>query len=152
MMFIIYAMFTQTSVAKLFAPGWCPASSPPRSMRSISTWRPGGNPKIAPMPPLEILNLAWKEKIRIATQIWPIVLIAVLMMGGMYTGVFTATEAAAAGALFALALGWILRDIRSLSAVVKAMKDSANTTAMLFLINIGALYYSRILAMTGCPP
>jgi TRAP-type C4-dicarboxylate transport system permease large subunit len=35
--------------------------------------------------------------------------------------------------------------------VVKAMKDAANTTAMLFLINIGALYYSRILAMTRVP-
>lgn len=151
MMFIIYAMFTQTSVAKLFAAGVVPGIITATVYAIYICVAARRNPQIAPMPPVEILNLAWKEKIRIATQIWPILVIAFLMMGGMYTGVFTATEAAAAGALFALALGWILRDIRSLSAVVKAMKDSANTTAMLFLINIGALYYSRILAMTRVP-
>jgi len=151
MMFIIYAMFTQTSVAKLFAAGVVPGILTATVYAIYIYVAAKRNPKIAPMPPAEILNLAWKEKIRIAIQIWPILVIAILMMGGMYTGVFTATEAAAAGALFALALGWMLRDIRSLSAVVKAMKDSANTTAMLFLINIGALYYSRILAMTRVP-
>ena len=80
-----------------------------------------------------------------------IAVIAILMMGGMYSGLFTATEAAAAGALFSLVFGFGLREIKGVGVVVKAMKDAANTTAMLFLINIGALYYSRILAMTRVP-
>ena len=63
----------------------------------------------------------------------------------------TPTEAAAAGALVTLGLGWVLGEYKRVSQVTDPMKESANITAMLFLINIGALFYSRVLAVTGLP-
>jgi len=151
MMFIIYAMFTQTSVAKLFAAGVVPGIMTATVYAIYIAILAKRKPQVAPMPPKEIMDLPVSQKLRIATRIWPIAVIAVLMMGGMYTGIFTATEAAAVGALLSLVFGIGLREITGMGMVVKAMKDSANTTAMLFLINIGALYYSRILAMTRVP-
>ena len=82
---------------------------------------------------------------------WPVAVIAFVVFGGIYSGLFTPTEAAAAGALITLIFGWVLGAFRSVPAVVSAMKESANTTAMLFLINVGALFYSRVLAVTRIP-
>lgn len=61
------------------------------------------------------------------------------------------TEAAAVGSLLTLGLSWYLRAFRKMGEVTDAMRESANITAMLFLINIGALFYSRVLAITGLP-
>ena len=82
---------------------------------------------------------------------WPVAVIVFVVFGGIYSGLFTPTEAAAAGALITLIFGWILGSFRSVPIVVSAMKESANTTAMLFLINVGALFYSRVLAVTRIP-
>ena len=82
---------------------------------------------------------------------WPVILIALIVLGGIYSGLFTPTEAAAAGALITLLFGWVQGSLRRLDTVIGAMKESANTTAMLFLINIGALFFSRVLALTRLP-
>ena len=98
-----------------------------------------------------ILMRTPRGKLSEATQMWPVIIIASVVLGGIYSGWFTPTEAAAAGALITLLFGWFLGSLRKFGDVTGAMKDSANTTAMLFLINIGALYYSRVLAVTGLP-
>jgi tripartite ATP-independent transporter DctM subunit len=151
MMFIIYALFTQQSVAKLFAAGIVPGLLTAAVYSGYILLRAKKDPKAAPRPSQNTPKLSSAQKAREAFQIWPIIVIAVAVMGGIYTGLFTPTEAAAAGSLLTLVLGWHQKEIRKVSTVVGAMKESANTTAMLFLINIGALYYSRILAMTRVP-
>ena len=50
-----------------------------------------------------------------------------------------------------LLFGFLLGSFRRLDVLITAMKESANTTAMLFLINVGALFYSRVLAVTRLP-
>jgi len=151
MMMIIYALFTQQSVGKLFAAGIIPGLLTAISYAFLIYYRVKRNPSLAP-PTNSNTNSAgsngnWKE----AGQMWPVLIIAAVVLGGIYSGIFTPTEAAAAGALITLLFGWILGSLRKFSDVTGAMKDSANTTAMLFLINIGALYYSRVLAVTGLP-
>ena len=84
-------------------------------------------------------------------QLWPVAVIASLVLGGMYAGWFTPTEAAAVGAVATLAYGWLSRNFTSLGDVTGSMRESASVTAMLFLINIGALFYSRVLAVTRLP-
>lgn len=151
MMFIIYALFTQQSVAKLFAAGIVPGLITAVVYSGYIILKVRKNPECAPRPSQEILDMPLPEKVRESFQIWPIVLIAVCVLGGMYSGIFTPTEAAAAGSLLTLILGWQQKEIKDMNMVIGAMKMSANTTAMIFLINIGALYYSRILAMTRVP-
>ncbi len=151
MMMIIYALFTQQSVGKLFAAGIIPGLLTAMSYAVLIYYRVKRNPSLAPSTKTDQNRVRSSEQWKEAGQMWPVLIIAAVVLGGIYSGLFTPTEAAAAGALITLLFGWILGSLRKFSDVTGAMKDSANTTAMLFLINIGALYYSRVLAVTGLP-
>jgi len=151
MMMIIYALFTQQSVGKLFAAGIIPGFLTATVYSLSIIHRVKKNPGLAPPAMVAQRPLTPKEKWAEAWQMWPVAVIALVVLGGIYSGVFTPTEAAAAGALIILLFGWFQGTFRSLDIVIGAMKESANTTAMLFLINIGALFYSRVLAVTRLP-
>jgi len=151
MMMIIYALFTQQSVGKLFAAGIIPGLLT-AGLYSVSIlYRVRKNPRLAPSPSEGGVPITPTERWRQVGQMWPVLLIAFIVLGGIYSGVFTPTEAAAAGALVTLSFGWFQGSLRQLGVITEAMKESANTTAMLFLINIGALFYSRVLAITRLP-
>ena len=151
MMMIIYALFTQQSVAKLFAAGIIPGLITAIVYSISIIYRVKKNPDLAPSSAEFQAPLTSKEKWIEACRMWPVAAIAFVVFGGIYSGLFTPTEAAAAGALITLIFGWVLGSFRSVPIVVSAMKESANTTAMLFLINVGALFYSRVLAVTRIP-
>jgi tripartite ATP-independent transporter DctM subunit len=151
MMMIIYALFTQQSVAKLFAAGIIPGLLTAVAYSALIMYRVKRNPRLAPSPTSGDERAAPKNKWQESRQMWPVILIAIVVLGGIYSGLFTPTEAAAAGALITLIFGWFLGSLRRVSFVTGAMKEAANTTAMLFLINIGALFYSRVLALTRLP-
>lgn len=151
MMMIIYALFTQQSVGKLFAAGIIPGLFTAAVYSLSIIYRVKKNDKLAPLLPTGERPLTGWEKLKDAWQVWPVVVIALVVLGGIYSGLFTPTEAAAAGALITLLFGWFQGSFRLIGIVTDAMKESANTTAMLFLINIGALFYSRVLALTRLP-
>ena len=151
MMMIIYALFTQQSVGKLFAAGIIPGLLTALCYAALIYYRVKRNPTLAPSASSNDTIQTTRGKISEASQMWPVIIIASVVLGGIYSGWFTPTEAAAAGALITLLFGWFLGSLRKFGDLTAAMKDSANTTAMLFLINIGALYYSRVLAVTGLP-
>jgi len=151
MMMIIYALFTQQSVGKLFAAGIIPGFLTATVYSLSIIYRVRKNPRLAPPVSAAERQLTSKERRRGVWQMWPVILIALIVLGGIYSGLFTPTEAAAAGALVTLLFGWVQGSLRRLDTVIGAMKESANTTAMLFLINIGALFFSRVLALTRLP-
>jgi TRAP transporter, DctM subunit len=151
LMFIIYALFTQTSVGRLFAAGILPGLMTATVYAIYIASKAMRRPDMVPSTAAIIDALPPKERKRRIFAIWPVLIIAGCVLGGIYGGVFTSTEAAAAGALLTLILGFLLKDIRSTKAVFTEMKASASTTSMIFLINVAALYYSRVLAMTGLP-
>ncbi len=150
MMMIIYALFTQQSIGKLFAAGILPGIITAFAYAALIIVMVKRNPALAP----DILAHAEGRKIsrrREVGRMWPVLMIAFVVLGGLYSGVFTPTESAAAGALVSLCFAWYLKSFTKLSDVTSSMKEAANITAMLFLINIGALFYSRVLAVTGLP-
>lgn len=150
MMFIIYALFTRTSVAKLFFAGIIPGLITAMVYSISIVYRVKTNDKLiinAEVQPK--LNLS--EKIKAVASSWPIYLLAFVMLGGLYKGYFTPTEAAAVGSLMVLIIGWVEGSFRKFSDVAGALRESANTTSMLFLINIGAMYYSRVLTLSRVP-
>lgn len=154
MMMIIYALFTQQSIGKLFAAGILPGLLTAVAYAVLINIMVRRNPKLVPSQEQEAkIKQAEAEQDDHggAGQIWPVGLIALVILGGIYTGIFTPTEAAAVGSIVTLALSWYLKAFRSVSEISESMRDAANITAMLFLINIGALFYSRILAVTGLP-
>ena len=151
MMMVIYALFTQQSIGRLFAAGVIPGIITAGVYSVLIIAMVKRNPKLAPISEAAGGDQGRLQQYREALQMWPVFLIAFIVLGGLYGGVFTPTEAAAAGALVTLIYGWLSRGFRSLSDVTAAMQESANVTAMLFLINVGALFYSRVLAITRLP-
>ena len=83
-------------------------------------------------------------------QIIPILLLIALVLGGMYGGVFTATEAGAVGALGALVMAIVRRTLDT-KTFVSILVDTGYVTASLILIVASAIMFSRFLAMSGLP-
>jgi tripartite ATP-independent transporter DctM subunit len=143
---VIYGIVTETHIGKLFAAGVLPGlMCAGLLMLSVAwiTWRdPAAGPAGERTP--------WPERWRALRDIWGVVLLVVLVLGGIYGGVFTATEGAGIGAsgafFFALArraLSWkMLSDV---------LVESARTTAMLFTILIAAMIFSSFVNFTTMP-
>ena len=152
MMMVVYALFTQQSIGKLFAAGIIPGALTAIVYAALIVLMVKRRPELAPEPEDTTGEpVMFVQRVRESVQMWPVFVVALIVLGGLYTGWFTPTEAAAAGALVTLAFGWLAREFKSLGDVTAAMQESANVTAMLFLINIGALFYSRVLAVTRLP-
>ena len=149
-MFIIYAIFTDQSVGKLFMAGIIPGLITAVVYAAAIIIRVKRNPSLAPK--IEgAENITISERMSSLVQIWPIGVLAILVLGGIYTGLFTPTEAGAVGAVGTLLLGMGLGKLRQLKYIREALKSSAQTTSMVFLIIVGALFYTRALTITRIP-
>ncbi len=144
---VIYGILTQTSIGKLFAAGVIPGVIGILgyliAVRAVITiWPHLG-------PPGE--RTAWPDRIRALRGVWGVILLFAFVMGGIYGGVFSPTEAAGIGAfgafLFALA-----RRSMNLRVFYEVLLESALTTAMLFMILIGALIFANFINYTDFPP
>ncbi|QUJ68536.1 TRAP transporter large permease subunit [Photobacterium sp. GJ3] len=159
MMMIIYALFTQQSIGKLFAAGILPGLMTIVAYAALIIFMVKRNPALAPndcdLPsshPQSVGAAGVHPRRRDEVmQMWPVIVIAVVVLGGLYSGIFTPTESAAAGALVTLGLAFFIKNFKGLNQVNFSMQEAASVTAMLFLINIGALFYSRVLAVTRLP-
>ena len=93
----------------------------------------------------------WREALAaIRKSLWAISL-PVFVLGGMYAGVFTATEAAGAGALLALAIGMLVYRTLGPRAIWEAALDACRTSAMLFMILAGAAVFGHVLTKMRIP-
>ena len=143
---VIYAIFTETSVAKLFAAGFIPGFIGAVLLCGAvlyMTWR---DPQAG--PPGE--RSSWAERWRALRDVWGVTVVFLWVMGGIYGGLFTATEGAGMGAAGALAFALWRRSLtwRTLYA---SLVESARTTAMLFMILIGALMFAEFINITTMP-
>ncbi|MFD1039348.1 TRAP transporter large permease [Virgibacillus byunsanensis] len=150
MMFIIYALFTNTSIAELFFAGIIPGILT-AVVYAIFIYVKSKRDKVLVERQKAEPKLNGKERLSALFSAWPIVLVAIVILGGIYTGLFTPTEAAAAGCVLILAVGIFEGRFRKLSDVNGALRESANTTSMVFLINIGALFYAKVLVLSRLP-
>lgn len=92
------------------------------------------------------LAVKWKS----ARDVWPIVALMVLVVGGMYIGVFTATEAGAFGATGSLLVLLLYRGVRASPSLLKlAANDTLRSTGAIFFVIIAASLLSRFLSMSG---
>lgn len=98
-------------------------------------------------------KVTWAQRFQALGEIWGFPVIMVVLFGGMFTGVFTPTEAGAAGALTALLLTiWYTRKDKPLSKVTHAAFATVSATAAIFFIMIGAEMLTKLLAITGLAP
>jgi tripartite ATP-independent transporter DctM subunit len=99
-------------------------------------------------PPAE--RVPWPERWAALRGVIPVMLIAVTVVGGIYGGVFTPTESAAVGVVATLAVGFARRSL-SLRQLREAVEATAETTAMIFVILLGAAVFNAFLALTQAP-
>lgn len=94
-------------------------------------------------------SYTWPDRWRAAGRVWPLVLIIVAVVGGLYGGIFTATEAGAFGALAAIILSWITGGKDFGAKMLAALRDTVYaTTAIMFLL-VSVSFLNRLLAVTN---
>jgi C4-dicarboxylate transporter DctM subunit len=143
---VIYGVFTETNIAKLFAAGILPGILGAILLCGAvqyMTWR---DP--ASGPPGE--RSSWPARLRALKDVWAVAALFLFVMGGIYGGLFTATEGAGMGAFGALLFA-LWRRALSWQTLYAALLESARTTAMLFMILIGALMFSEFINITTMP-
>lgn len=149
-MFILFAIFTETSVGRLFMAGIVPGVLTAMVYALSMYLRARANPKLAPISDEE-KAVAPRDRIRALGGLWQIAILGTVVIGGMYAGFFTATEAGAIGAVGTLLFGLANGPLRRFAIFRGALRESAQITAMLFFIIIGALFFSRFLGLTRIP-
>ena len=143
---VLYGILTEESIGKLLIAGTLPGLLMAALFAGVIYIWVKRYPTAAPIEP----PTPFREKVRALKPIWAVVVIFVLVMGGIYRGFFTPTEAAAVGAFISLIVSLVSKRF-SLRAMVEALDSGARTTAMLFIILIGAIIFSRFLAVTRLP-
>jgi tripartite ATP-independent transporter DctM subunit len=143
---VIYAITTEQNIAKLFMaaliPGLIAVALYMLVIGLLVRWKPELG------PPAE--RVAWPERWAALRGVVPVMLIAVTVVGGIYGGVFTPTESAAVGVVATLAVGFARRSL-SLRQLREAVEATAETTAMIFVILLGAAVFNAFLALTQAP-
>ena len=143
---VIYGIVTETNIGHLFAAGVLPGLLCAGLLMAGVAWITWRDPQAGPAGE----RTPWRERWRAVRGIWGVALLVVVVLGGIYGGVFTATEGAGIGAsgafFFALvrrALGW--------RVLYEVLVESARTTAMLFTILIAAMLFSGFVNFTTMP-
>lgn len=143
---IIYAILTEQNIARIFAaamiPGLIAAAGYLVAIAVYARIRPEQAPALE--------RLGFSQQLETLKDVWPVVLIFLLVFGGIYGGLFTPTEGAAVGAASTLVLALWRREL-SLEGLRFAFVSTAGTTAMLFMIFIGADMMSVALAVSQAP-
>jgi tripartite ATP-independent transporter DctM subunit len=145
---IVYGVLTEQAIGRLFIAGVLPGLVV-MAVLSIGIWamvlvkpRLGGRQ-------VEARRLDLRTLVRVATAPWAVVALVVLVMGGIWGGFFTPTEAGAVGAAGGFLLIFINRQRLTLHGLWKILLDAGQTTASIFLLLICAQMYSRVLTMSG---
>ena len=143
---VIYAILAEQNIAKMFAAAFIPGIIAALGyMLVIAIYvrvKPDSARQIPPMP--------WPERMQALIDVWPVIVIFVVVIGGIYTGIFTPTEGAAVGAASTGVLAWV-RGGLSKARLLTAFEATASGTAMVFLIVIGAAAYNTFLALSQLP-
>jgi tripartite ATP-independent transporter DctM subunit len=143
---IVYALLTEQSIVDLYIASLLPGVLLAALFTITIIIQVKLKPNIAPMQPI----VSVKEKMKSVTQSVDIMALFVLMMGGLYGGLFTANEAGAIGAGGALLISIVRRSIGTKS-FLNSISSTVQTTAMVMAIVIGAMIFNRFLAITMIP-
>ncbi|MEM8812471.1 MAG: TRAP transporter large permease [Pseudomonadota bacterium] len=143
---VIYGILTQSSIGKLFAAGVIPGLIAVLfyllAVRAVIAFRPEMGPAGA--------RFTWAERMKALSGVWGVILLFAVVMGGIYGGVFSPTEAAGIGAAGAFVFA-LLRRALTWRVLYEILVESAGTTAMLFTVLIGALLFANFVNLTDFP-
>ena len=143
---IIYAVMVEANVATLFLAAFIPGLMAAAGYILMIAIVVRIAPESGPAGP----RTAFVLKLRALLEIWPVLVIFLLVMGGIYAGVFTPTEGAGVGATGTFLIA-VLRGGMRWQGFVDALLGTASTTAMIFLILLGAAVFNAFLGFSQLP-
>nr|WP_306467234.1 TRAP transporter large permease [Limimaricola sp. G21655-S1] len=143
---VLYALMAEQSIAKMFVAAMVPGLLAALGYMAAVAVFVRRNPDDGPAGP----RASWSEKLAALRETWTIIAIFALVVVGMYRGWFTPTEAAAIGA-FGTGLLAIFHGGMRLDGLMACLRGTAGTTAMIFLILLGAETFNAFLMQTRTP-
>lgn len=145
---ILYGVMTETSIGHLYAAGMIPGAL----LALIFSVYVIGYAMVYPQaaPRLAEDRGTLREKIRGLREVWPVALLIVVVLGAMYSGIVTPTEAAALGCLVSLLIAMSMRSL-TLASLQKAFLETVRVTSMVMLILIFSGAFSHVIALLGVP-
>ncbi len=144
--FIIYGILTEVSIGKLFMAGFIPGILLALLFIATVFILCSINPKMGPRGQ----KTSFGMKMKSLSGTWGMLLLFIIVMGGIYMGVFTPNEAAGVGAFGALLIS-VLKRKMTWKKLGECLMESGRTTAMIFLIIIGANIFSTFLGLARLP-
>ena len=144
--FIVYAIMTEQSIGRLFIAGILPGVLIAALFCLAIFLQCVRRPELGPAAP----SSSWKAKILSLRGAWETLLLFVAVMGGMFGGLFTPTEAAAIGAAGTIVITAFKRKL-SLQMFVRSLKETLRTSCMVMIIVAGAVVFGHFLAVTRIP-
>jgi len=144
--FILYAILTEQSVGRLFMAGIIPGILEMLFYTALILIMCLINPNMGPRGP----KVAFKEKISSLKNIWPVMLLFLLVIGGIYGGIFTPTEAGAIGAFGAMVIVLAMRRL-NFRGIFNTTMEAVEITGMILLLMVGAFIFANFLAVSKLP-
>ena len=141
---VIYGILAETDIAKLFIAGILPGILLIALFSGAIAWTTWRHPEQGP-PGARTL---WPERFRLLLRVWGVVLIFVIIIGGIYGGLFTPTEAAGIGVTAAGAFAFA-RGKLSWGALRESLIETGVTTGMIFVISFGAVIFANFVNLAG---
>lgn len=143
---VIYAILAEQNIEKLFVAAIIPGLLAALGyMVAIAIWV-----RVSPNSAAVKDRVPWGERLKALSKVWPVVTIFIVVVGGIYAGIFTPTEAAAVGAagtgIAAIASGGM-----TFPKLRQAILSTAAASGMIFLIILGAGIYNNFLSLTQLP-
>ena len=143
---VIYGLMTESDIGQLFAAGILPGLLGIFCYLCAVAAATAINPEIGPRGE----RVPWLDRFKSLKGVWGVLLLFFIVMGGIYAGIFTPTEAAGIGATGAF-LFTLFRKKLTLAILKKVLVDSASTTAMIFFLLIGSMIFANFVNVVGMP-
>ena len=145
--FVVYGMLTEQSIGKLLVAGMIPGLILAAAYIGLVMLMVKLNPSLAPSSPEPV---GWREKLSSLLAVWEPLALFLLVMGGIYAGFFTPTEAGAVGAtvLFLVAL---IKKRLNWQNLVGALQEAVRISVMVLFLVAGANVFSYFLALSTIP-
>lgn len=144
---VIYGVWTETSIGKLFIAGVIPGILLAAGFCGMIVVRCLMDRKLGPAGPV----YSWTERLTALTKLMPTTIIFIMVLGGIYGGVFTPTEASAIGAVGVLAVALAMGRL-TVKRLTESLWQTGEISAMIYAILIGGVMFSRLLVQTDVTP
>ena len=147
---LIYGILTETSIGDLFIAGIVPGLLLTLFFMLTIVLMTRINPASAPDVAQQEDDFEKDPQESSIRKVWATLLLFIMVIGGIYAGIFTPTEAAGFGAMGALFLGVVMRRL-TLKLIGECLIETVQTTSMIFLILIGTILFAGFLSLSGTP-